>query len=152
MNPSEINQPTQSYLRLINPMIIVYLLILALIDCWFYPRPTLSLIFYLVMLGDAGLLLVVTRVPVVQRFLGKALFPIIISLLVIGPILASFISSINQWSLPQGRLGAGPEMETLRLIPLSFTALVLVAWLYRLRHVFFVWPARYFNAKLFGSL
>ena len=136
MNPTKINQPTQSHFRLISPLILVYLLMLALIDHFYFPRPNLSLIFYLVMLGDAGLLLAITGLPVVQRFLGKAMYPTIISLLVIGPIIASHLSSLNKLIFIYGSAGAGPEMETLRLVPLSFTALILVAWLYRMRHVF----------------
>ena len=136
MNPNEINQPTQKLLHMISPMIIVYLIIMAMIDSLFYTKPTLSFIFFLFMLVDVILILVITRLTMVQRFLGKAMFPTIIGLLVIMPIIANFISAVNQVPFLQRNPGTGPEMETLRLIPLSFTALIMVAWMYRMRHVF----------------
>ncbi|MHC1739851.1 MAG: sensor histidine kinase [Anaerolineaceae bacterium] len=129
-------QPTRKHLNLISPLMIVYILVLALIDRLFYPQPTLSIFFYVTMFCDAILLLTITRLPVIQRFLGKIMFPVIISLLVIVPMVANFLSSINLSPFLQRNPSAGPEMEALRLIPLSFTALILVAWLYRIRHIF----------------
>ncbi len=129
-------QPNQKHLYLISPLILVYLIVMALIDRLFYPQPTLSFLFYIIMLFDAFLVLAITRTPSIQHFLGKAMFPLIISLLVIVPMVASFFSTVNLAPYIRRNLSAGPEMEALRLIPLSFTALILVAWLYRIRHIF----------------
>ena len=131
-----INQPNQKLLILISPLMIVYLLVLALIDRLFYPQPTLSLLFYFIMLSDAFLVLIITRFFMIQRFLGKFTIPTIICLLVIVPMIATFFSSISMDPSVRLSPNIGPEMETLRLVPLSFTALILVAWLYRIRHVF----------------
>ena len=48
------------------------------------------------------------------------MFPTIIGLLVIVPMIASFISSANQLPFLQRNPGTGPEMETLRYDPAFF--------------------------------
>ena len=134
------SQP-QKILRLISPLMFGYLLVLTLIDQFFYPRPTLTPLYYLIMVGDALLIMALTYIPAVYRKLGKTLLPVIIVLLVIVPIIGSYISIevMGASAIPDTSMranpSAGPEMETLRLIPLTFIALILVAWQYRMRSV-----------------
>lgn len=135
MKTFETQSQTQDNLKLIGPLIFGHLIILMLIEHLFYPQPILTLTFFLIMAGDALLILALTHLSAVQRFLGKTMFPIIIGLLVIVPILATSVAPGSNPPPPQP--GSGPEMETLRLIPLTFTALILVAWQYRMHHILF---------------
>ena len=92
MNMNDHSGISQKTLQLIGPVMLVYLLILALIDGVFYPAPTLTPLFYLIMTGNTLLIMLLTYLPVMRQLFGKVLLPMIIGLLVIVPIVASFLS------------------------------------------------------------
>lgn len=135
MRKIDANQPSSNILRWISPLITFYILVLFLIDQFFYPKPILPLIFYIIMVGNAILILVLTYYPDFFHKFGRFYNPVIIGLLVIGPIIASLLSTALQPPFVQPGPANGPEMETLRLVPLSFIALILVAWIYRMKEV-----------------
>lgn len=135
MRQIDTNQPSSNILRLISPLITFYILVLFLIDRFFYPKPILPLIFYIIMVGNAALILMLTYFPSFLHVFGKVYLPIIIGLLIVGPLIAGLLSTSLQPPSVQPGPANGPEMETLRLVPLSFIALILVAWMYRMRDV-----------------
>ena len=103
-----------------------YLLVLALIDLVFYPRPVFSPAFYLINGLSALVVLGLVIWQPGRTWLGKAFLPLVIVLLAFVPVVTANLAVLSQPPIAAN----GPEAVTLRLVPLLLMALILTAWQY----------------------
>jgi len=108
-----------------------YLLVLATIDHLFYPRPPFAPLYYLINALNALTVLGIALWPWLQKRLEQMLLPVVIVLMSVSPIM---INQLMVLSLPPGPQ-TKPENTALRLMPVMFMALILIAWQYRWQHV-----------------
>jgi signal transduction histidine kinase len=124
-----------------------YLFSLAAIDHSFYPRPVFGLPFYLINGLDALVVLGLSIWPRSRMKLGRCFLPLVIVLLSVVPVVSGNLLVLRMPPTPAGN----PEAIMLRLLPMTFMALVLTAWQYRWKHVVvFTLAMAGFNLGLHG--
>ena len=108
-----------------------YLLVLALIDYLFYPRPIFPPLYYLSNGISALASLGAALWPWGQAWLGRAFLPLVIGLMSAPPVMMAQLMAMQQ---PPGPANS-PEAVFLRTMPLLFMSLILTAWQYGWRAV-----------------
>src|SRR5438045_7804261 len=70
---------------------LVYHILLFIVDHWVFPWPPLSWEYYAFTDGAALLVLVLAGWPLLADRLGRALLPVVITLMAVAPILSSYL-------------------------------------------------------------
>ena len=131
MKKETLNLDLRRLLRIAAILGLGYLASLAVIDLLLYPPQTFVLRYYVA--NGLNALMVLGLVLWAPMRLGRAFLPLVIILMSALPLL---INHLLVRSLPPGPL-TRPEAMVLRLLPVLLMALVLTAWQYRWRQVFF---------------
>lgn len=138
---------SRQLLSLVVALWLGYLLILAGIDLSFYPRPVFRLPFYLTNALDGLLVLGLSIWPRSRIWLGRCLLPLVIVLLSVVPVISGNLVVLRMPPSPDGNA----EAIMLRLLPMAFMPLVVVARQYKWKHVvLFTLAMAGFNVGLHG--
>ena len=125
-------------LRIAALLWIAYLLALAAIGQLLLPQEPYTAWYYAINIGMALLVLAMSLWTRAQAVMGRGLLPLVIVLMSAVPIIVNYETAQSPQLRP--RLFApdvtiSSEEMALRLLPMLFIALALVAWQYRWRHV-----------------
>jgi len=110
-----------------------YVLAMAAIDHLFYPHPLFAPLYYVVNALNALVVLGIAAWPSFWEQLEQTLVLVTIILMSVLPVVVNHAFTMSLLPSP----ATMPENTALRLMPMMFMALVLVAWQYQWRHV--VW-------------
>jgi signal transduction histidine kinase len=110
---------------------VAYHSLLFALDEWAFPWPPLPWSYYVLNSGAAALVLVLAGWQPVADRLGRALLPVVISLMALAPILSTYLlSDADRAARPLG-LAFAAVGTALRIAPVLLLGLVLAAWYYR---------------------